>query len=66
MTGSCLHVNDRSCSMKDEEFLDLLSNYNYFNVYCRLINTVSGTNNNYTLFLTVKNGLNTYPKYKKA
>lgn len=32
MAGSCVHVNDRFCSMKDEEFLDLLSKYHYVNV----------------------------------
>ena len=31
MAGSCVRVNDRSYSMKDEEFLDL-SKYHYFNV----------------------------------
>ena len=32
MAGCYVHVNDRSCSMKDEEFLDLSSKYHNFNV----------------------------------
>jgi hypothetical protein len=51
---------------KGAEFLDLLSIYHYFNAECRLINTVSGTNSNYTWLLTVENGLHTYLKRKKA
>lgn len=38
----------------------------YFIAECRLINALSGTNNNYTWLLTVENGLHTYLKYKKA
>ena len=45
--------------MKGEEFIDF-NNHHYFSVECRLINTVNGTNNNHTRFLTVENGLCTY------